>query len=244
MTAGRLIRFALDVDVRSARDGRAALASPEHIAASIRRGEWPSDVEFDRCMRDDVRAVSPNYWSQLAVAARSARWFEQLGVETVVDIGSGAGKFCVATALASRCRFIGLEQRPHLIAASRALAESFGIQDRVHFQHATFGEDPVPAADVYYFYNPFGEHLFPHAERIDSDVELSGELFVALVAAAEDLLRRAPVGTHLLAYNGFGGRVPSSYRPILLDRRLPCLLRMWRKTTHAEVGDGELACAE
>ena len=47
-------------------------------------------------------------------------------VQSVVDIGSGAGKFCVAAALGSGCRFTGLEQRPRLVAAARTLAAYTG----------------------------------------------------------------------------------------------------------------------
>lgn len=188
--------------------------------------------------------MSTSYWSQLAVAACAARWLDQLGVETVVDVGSGAGKFCVATALATRCRFVGVEQRARFVTAANALAAAFGVADRVRFEHGAFGEDPVPRADLYYFYNPFGENLFPYEDRLDLEVELSSSQYVACVAAAEDMLRRAPIGTYLLTYNGFGGRVPASYSPILRERRLPCVLRMWRKTSELEHGEGELACAE
>lgn len=219
-------------------------SAPEHIAAGIRRGRWPTDEEFDRCLDGELQVMSACYWSQLAVAARAARWLRQLGVETVVDIGSGAGKFCVAAALATRCRFVGVEQRTRFVTAANALAAAFGVADRVRFERGTFGEDPVPVADLYYFYNPFGENLFPFEDRLDLEVELSSSRYIACVAAAEDLLRRAPVGTYLLTYNGFGGRVPASYAPIQGERRLPCLLRMWRKTSEVEHGEGELACAE
>lgn len=221
-----------------------AATRPEHIAAAIRRGRWPSDDDFDRYLDDELQVMSPSYWSQLVVAACAARWLSQVGAETVVDIGAGAGKFCVATALATRCRFIGLEQRARMVSAASALARCFGVDDRVRFEHATFGEDPVPQADVYYFYNPFGENLFPYEDRLDLEVELSRHRYVACVAAAEDLLRSAPLGTYVLTYNGFGGRVPASYVPVESERRLPCVLRMWRKTAALEHGEGELACSE
>jgi hypothetical protein len=219
-------------------------SAPERIAAEIRRGRWPTDEEFDCCLQRELQEISVYYWSQLAVAACAARWLKQLGVETVVDIGSGAGKFCVAAALATRCRFVGVEQRTRLVLAADALAAAFGVSDRVRFERGTFGEDPTPTADVYYFYNPFGENLFPYEDRLDLEVELSSDRYVEHVSAAEELLRRAPVGTYLLTYNGFGGRVPTSYAPIMGERRLPCVLRMWQKTSELEHGIGELACAE
>lgn len=219
-------------------------SAQEQLAAAIRSGRWPSDDEFDRCLDGELQVMSSCYWSQLAVAACAARWLRQLGVNTVVDVGSGAGKFCVAAALATRCRFIGIEQRWRLVAAADELARSFGVADRVRFEHCMFGEAPVPTADAYYFYNPFGENLLPYEDRLDVEVELSSERYVASVAAAEDLLRRAPIGTYLLTYNGFGGRVPTSYAPIKGERRLPCLLRMWRKTAEIDDGEGELVGTE
>lgn len=224
--------------------GALITSTPERIAAEIRSGRWPDDEEFDRCLQPDLQAMSVYYWSQLAVAACAARWLKRLGVETVVDIGSGVGKFCVAAALATRCRFVGVEQRTRLVLAADALAAAFDVSDRVRFERGTFGADAVPAADVYYFYNPFGENLFPYEDRLDLEVELNSYRYVECVSAAEALLRRAPVGTYLLTYNGFGGRVPTSYAPIMGERRLPCVLRMWRKTSELEQGAGELVCAE
>jgi len=224
-------------------EGALIKSDPAQIAAAIRRGRWPTDDEFDRCLDGALQVLSPYHWSQLVVVECAARWIRRLGVESVADIGSGAGKFCVVAALATRCRFVGVEQRANLVAAANGLAAAFGVADRVRFERMTFGEEPVPVADLYYFYNPFGENLFPYEDRIDLEIELSNSRYVACVSAAEGLLRSAPIGTYLLTYNGFGGRVPPSYAPIMGERRLPCVLRLWRKTSELEQGLGELACA-
>lgn len=216
-------------------------STPESLAAAIRSGQWPSDIEFDRFMARDLRSVSSRYWSQLAVAARAASWFDELGIETVVDIGSGAGKFCVASALAGRCTFLGLEHRHRLVTAARELAAAFGVGERVRFEHAEFGEVAAPQADAYYLYNPFGENLFGHDDCLDEEVALSTARFVRDTVAVEGLLRAAPVGTHVLTYNGFGGRVPANYSVVCTDRHLPCVLRMWRKDTSVDLGEGPFA---
>ena len=49
------------------------------------------------------------------------------------------------------------------------------------------------------------------------------------IAATEALLADAAHGTYVLVYNGFGGRVPSSYEPIRIDYDLPNVLRLWVK---------------
>jgi len=165
----------------------------------------------------------------MAVAVRAAQWLAELGVRRVFDVGSGAGKFCVAAALASDAYFVGVEQRARLVDAARELAQVFGVSDRVKFVHALFDSSPSPDTDAYYFYNSFGENLFEVENRLDEDVELGAARYRDDVVAAECMLREAPVGTHLLTYNGFGGMVPDSYSEVRVDRELPCVLRMWRK---------------
>ncbi|HEX7669859.1 MAG TPA: hypothetical protein VF395_09760, partial [Polyangiaceae bacterium] len=173
--------------------------------------------------------VSNQFWTPLAVATRVAAWLDEFNVETVVDIGSGAGKFCVATALAGRCSFVGLEQRPRLVRAARHLARLFRIEERVHFLHGTLGDDALPVADAYYLYNPFGENLFGLGDHLDEEVELGSERYSRDVTAVETLLGEARVGTFVFTYNGFGGRLPESYEEVRVDRELPNVLRLSRK---------------
>src|SRR5262249_5261941 len=65
------------------------------LAQEIQRGGEPDDELFDRFLPFRLRVMSRMFWTPLAVAARAAAWFAESGVVTVVDIGSGAGKFCV-----------------------------------------------------------------------------------------------------------------------------------------------------
>lgn len=204
--------------------------SPDAIAKAMRTGAPPPDAAFDRHMPASTRSASGKYWTQLVVAHRAAQWFDELRVGSVVDVGSGAGKFCVAAALAGSSRFTGLEHRPHLVAAARELARTFGVEDRVSFVDDVLGEGPVPAADAYYLYNPFGENLFWKGERLDDEVELSEQRFARDVAAAEQLFESAPIGTLVLTYNGFGGRMPLDYEQARVDRTMPNMLRLWCKT--------------
>jgi predicted RNA methylase len=209
--------------------GPASRFAPERVAELLRTGSCPADSAFDRFLPDELRVVSGQYWTPLVVAKRAAEWFDELNVRTVVDIGSGAGKFCVTAALVGRCRFTGLEQRPRLVAAARTLARLFEVDDRVGFVEGALGTLATPVADAYYLYNPFGEYLFGSSEHLDRDVERSDERYARDVAAVQDLLHRARFGTCVLTYNGFGGRVPSSYRQIRVDNKLPNALRLWRK---------------
>jgi len=172
----------------------------EQIAETLRIGEsaatgatgaYPPDPVFDRFLPEDLRVVSGEYWTPLEVVGRAAGWFEELQIGTVVDIGSGAGKFCVAAALAGHCRFVGVEHRPRLVATARALAQLFKVDDRVHFVEGALGQVPVPPAEACYLYNPFEENLFPVDERMDRSVDLGAARHTRDIAIVEQLLQRA-----------------------------------------------------
>jgi predicted RNA methylase len=201
----------------------------ERVAAAIRAGICPNERSFDRFLPYELRLVSHQHWTPLVVALRAAEWLDAAGAKTVVDIGSGAGKFCVAAALRGRCAFTGIEQRPRLVQAAGALARLFGVHDRVRFVQGSVSECPLPEADAYYLYNPFGENLFGSDEHLDEDVELSVARYRRDVALVEAFFANARLGTYVIKYNGFGGRMPSGYQRVRVDRETPSVLRMWRK---------------
>jgi len=219
-------------------DGLSSGRPHRYLAELLRSGTCPSDRAFDRHLPRALRTASSSYWTPLGVAAKAAAWLDEFGVRTVVDIGSGAGKFCVASALAGHCEFVGLEQRSHLVGTARELAKSFECDDRVSFHHFEFGTAPAPRADAYYLYNPFGENLFCYQDHLDDYVELSEFRYARDVAAARALLESAPIGTYILTYNGFGASVPTSYLEVRCSREFPSVLRLWRKVNdESRIGD-------
>jgi SAM-dependent methyltransferase len=210
----------------------ADLHEPSRIGAAIRAGQIPADRAFDYFLPHRLRAASAQHWTPLRVAARAAQWLAEVGVRSVLDVGSGAGKFCVAAALAgSTATFVGIEQRSRLIDSARALAHVFGVGDRVSFVNARLGEGPLPVADAYYLYNPFGENVLSPEDHLDADVELSDDRYLSDIALFEGMLERTAVGTYLITYNGFGGHVPAGFREVRIDSPAGCsVLRMWCKT--------------
>jgi predicted RNA methylase len=210
-------------------DALAVRFALQQVAKALRTGRCPADRAFDRFLPDEMRVMSGHYWTPLVVAKRVAEWLDDLNVRTVVDIGSGAGKFCIAAALAGHCHFTGLEQRARLVASARTLAHLFGVDDRVSFVEGAFGAIATPVADAYYLYNPFGEYRVVSQDHLDKDVELRDKRYARDVSAVEHLLQRARFGTCVLTYNGFGGQVPASYQQLRVDRAMPNELRLWRK---------------
>lgn len=205
-------------------------ASAREIADALRSGDCDSDRDFDRFLPSRLRVVSARYWTPLRVAARAATWLDELNIRSLVDVGSGAGKFCVATALMSRCNFLGIEHRRNLVATARKLAEVFGVQARVSFIEETFGDAPLPDAECYYFYNPFLEAMLEPDAWLDDHVEHSECRYDRELLAVEHWLSQAPVGTYALTYNGLGTELPRAYRELRTDQSFPCNLRLYRKT--------------
>lgn len=190
---------------------------------------WAPDSAFDRFLPDDLRVRSALHWTPQDVAVRAATWVDDLGIGTVVDIGSGVGKFCIAAALSGKATYVGIEQRVRLVNESRRLVERFGLEARVRFIHGTLGSTYLPSAEAYYMYNPFGENLFGAEGQIDGDVELSEDRYQRDVRAAERMLAEVPRGTFLITYNGFGGQVPPTFRRVRVARDLPNVLLVWEK---------------
>lgn len=187
------------------------------------------DASFDRFLPPDLRSVSSRYWTPLRAVARATQWLTELGVHSVVDIGSGVGKFCVAGALGTHCTFTGIEHRPRLASVARSIAGLFNLEERVHFVTGVFGETQTPAADCYYLFNPFGENLFDPDERLNEDADLSHARYLDDIGRVERLLGSVPFGTYVITYNGFGGTLPDDFEEVRIDVELPCVLRMARR---------------
>ncbi|HVY29883.1 MAG TPA: hypothetical protein VHB79_25160 [Polyangiaceae bacterium] len=200
------------------------------IVEMLCKSEEPlGDQQFDRLLPMRLRAASARFWTPLPVIQRASEWLAELGVGTVVDVGSGAGKFCIVGALLTSCRFIGVEQRPKLCVVARNLTRFFRVDDRVSIIEGRFGMVETPLADCYYFYNPFEENLFPRQEALDDDAVLSKERFRSDLRAFHSLVASMPIGTYVISYNGIGGRLPECLDEIWADRDLPATLRLLQK---------------
>jgi methyltransferase family protein len=214
-----------------ARTENAALeeATPQQIAAAIRTGRVPADRLFDRHLPEHLRSASSDFWTPLEVALTVASWLGEVGARTVLDVGAGVGKFCVAASLVTDCAYFGIEHRPRLVEAARELARRFDVEARIAFIEGEFGDAIVARADAVYLYNPFGENLRPYDDWLDDTVALGHARFRHDVALVERFLDLLPVGTHVVTYNGFGGRMPEAFVEVRADQTFANVLRMWRK---------------
>jgi SAM-dependent methyltransferase len=200
------------------------------IARAIRAGMNLPDTLFDAVLEHEHRSRSTMFWTPVAVACEAARWLTHFGARSVLDVGSGVGKFAVLAALAqSQLTVIGVEHRASLVRAARTLAQQFLLDGRVRFIEGEYASAALPHCDALYLFNPFGENLFDDGEQLDDSVARSFDRFREDSRAVTEQLKRAPIGALLCTYNGFGGKLPQSFELLRHSDEYRCPLRLWRK---------------
>lgn len=210
-----------------------ALGPHTHLRDALASGFDVSDAEFDRLLPPRARAVSATHWTRVYVVARAVRWLREAGVRSVLDVGSGCGKFCLVGALiAPEIHFHGVEHRRALVDVSRELVQELRLDGRVTIHHADVCAFTPPTVDAFYLYNPFEENVLPSRDRIDDSVPMSSERYLRGVTAVEALLASSRAGTVVLTNNGFGGVVPATFREVSAPA-VHSTMRMWLKAERA-----------
>lgn len=204
-----------------------------HAALTI---DNATDAQLDALLPRAVRRVSGIYWTPVRVARRAAQIFDDLAVTRVLDVGSGPGKFCViAGARAPRIAFVGIEHRPHLVAAAQSLAASVGSTN-VTFMLGDATCLPSTGFDAFYIFNSFAENGFSSEDQFDQTVELSHVRRVDDVMRVERWLATRKAGTVILTYHGLGGPIPGSYKCVHVEPAGSAWLRAWRKDRACATG--------
>ena len=216
----------------------AVLPQNHDVPRALRSGQRVRDAVFDLVYPEDVRRVSARFWTPVEVASTAGRWLSALGARSVLDVGSGAGKFCIVANLTSGCTVTGVEQRAHLIDTAQNAAAAYGA--RAAYRHATIESvDPGPF-DAFYLFNPFGENLYHPAQQLDAEPELSALRYMNDLSIMEHWLDCAPLHTCFVTYHGFGGRIPGSYAMLRSQAKGCDHLRLWRKMQPGRASDFRL----
>lgn len=166
------------------------------------------DEKWDRVYPPRIRRLSSLFWTPVAVAAEAARLLVMEPRTRVLDVGCGAGKFClVAASLTDGC-FTGVEQRGELVSAAETASARLGVRG-VEFVHANITSVPFSGFDAFYIFNPFDEHLRGH--KLDAAVEFSPALFKRYTSYVSDQLGARPLGTRVVTYMGYAADIPGCY---------------------------------
>ena len=197
------------------------------IGRSLRCGTLVADRVFDEVFPATQRARSSLYWTPVEVAVRAANLLVDRAGATIVDIGSGVGKFCIVAGAVANANVHGIEHRPHLVEIARRAAEKIGVT--ATFDSGSIADQDASKIDGFYLFNPFAENLCSASERLDSTVELSAKRFTRDVDATELLLSKARVGARVVTYCGFGGEVPEGFVRVMAERCGGGRLELWVK---------------
>src|SRR4051812_41417272 len=86
------------------------------------------DEDFDAIYPFEIRALSERHWTSVFVAKTASDFLCNQGPVKVLDIGSGAGKFCfVSAALHPSSQFHGVDIRENFIQLSNDLKEKYNV---------------------------------------------------------------------------------------------------------------------
>lgn len=187
-----------------------------------------SDSEFDAIYDEKTRELSPQHWTPVRVAARAARLLTQAGASRILDVGSGAGKFCIVGALSTDAHFLGVERREHLVHIASTAATRLGAT-RATFVQADVATFSFEGFDGVYLYNPFHEQVSPFLMHIDTTLERSEDVYWHFVQRTTEKLAAMAAPVAVVTFNGFGGPMPPGYT-FLGDEPAGCdRLELWLK---------------
>lgn len=206
------------------------MADPELrlVFRELGREGFLDDAFFDRIYPEWAASLSRIHWTPIPVIRRATELLVAGRPEArVLDVGSGAGKFCLAGSILCSARFTGIEHRPRLHELSRRLVAHYRIP-RVRFVLGELCELDWRDFDAVYLYNPFQEYKTPH-QRIDSEIELRRGDFDRYVSAVQERLRQMPAGARVVTYHGFGGAMPRGYRRLAGEFCFRGPLECWEK---------------
>jgi hypothetical protein len=188
-----------------------------------------ADETFDSVYPDWVTCHSARHWTPVEVARRAAELLAASAQARVLDVGSGAGKFCIVGALATDGWFCGVERRGHLVEVAREAAKHYGVQHRTRFVHADISAIDWREFNAFYLFNPFTESVGGLFGAIDQTIDLSPEIRARHVRFTKSQLTAAPVGTRVVTYHGFGAALPPGYLRVCHEPRGTDFVELWVK---------------
>lgn len=185
-----------------------------------------SDDLFNSLYPEHIREVAQRHWTPMEVARKASDFLSTNKGARILDIGSGAGKFCLIAAHSHRdIYFTGVEQRAYLVELCNDLKEQLHLTN-VAFINQNIRETDLSEFDHFYFYNSFYENI-PGTQKIDYEVEYSERLYDYYNQVLYKKLNETPVGTRLVTYHSLEKEIPPGFMVVNADYYN--LLKFWQK---------------
>jgi hypothetical protein len=188
-----------------------------------------TDEQFNTIYPTGIKRLSEKHWTPVSVA-KSASEFLVTGSGTrVLDIGSGAGKFCMVGAVHTDGFFTGIEQRAELVTLTQSLSRKYSL-DNVEFIHANITAINFGQYQAFYFYNSFYENI-DFGNKIDDSVLLNAGYYKAYTNYTRDQLALLPEGTRVATYWAADKFIPPGFK--LVDALYDEHLKLYIRQPHA-----------
>jgi len=202
--------------------------SMAEVSQALRARTKIGDDLFDAFYSPEMRRLSSRHWTPVEVALRASELLATTPGMKVLDVGSGAGKFCLIGALSTDANYIGVEQRLHLVEEARSLKTSLGAERAQFMTGDAFNLD-WRDFDAFYLFNPFHEHVLDETASIDRSISIGLRHHIYSVWLAQAQLSRANLGARVVTYHGFGGLMPRCYRKVTKEACGTDVVELWVK---------------
>ncbi|TGL37239.1 methyltransferase [Leptospira perdikensis] len=180
-------------------------------------GDPMTDVVWDSYLPKNFQTLSPFQWTPVSVIERTWAYLQVDQAKSIVDLGSGVGKFCIYLSLLSKdtIRIIGLEDREDLVSVSES-QKILWDRNQVEFQRFDFLKNFPSGHSHYYCFNPLYETM-KGKHSIDQQKEKSASRFLKdLQILKQNLLLLKPK-SKLITFHGFGGNYLPGFKTVLKE---------------------------
>ena len=172
-----------------------------------------------------MRKMSDTHWTPVDIAKKAVKFLSENGGNTILDLGSGSGKFCLVAALNSEVNIVGVEQRENLVQLSRKIAKSLAIEN-LQFIHADLIDMDFNDFHSFYFFNAFEEFINPK-DKLDNHQELDELAHRNYIQLIRKKFESTPKNTRIVTYCGECEEIPTSFRLVKAENKGK--LKFWEK---------------
>ena len=194
----------------------------EHLKAAVEI----KDEDFDAIYPEYLLPMAAFHFTPIEVAKTSAEFLVNQPGTKVMDIGAGAGKFCMLGSIYTQGHFTGIEQSSELCKLSIRLSRQYQLSN-LDFICCNITEVFFKSYDAFYFFNAFYENI-DQSDRLDTSIEPDRRLYEKYSAYVREELDSLPIGTRLATYFSYLEEIPESYE--IVSKGFEDKLLMWQKT--------------
>lgn len=184
-----------------------------------------SDEQIESLYPIKMRKLSNTHWTPVDVAKKAIQFLTEGGRKTVLDLGSGSGKFCIVAAASSDAEIVGVEQRENLVQLSRKIAKNLNLEN-LKFIHGDLIEIEFKEHNSFYFFNAF-EELINSKDKLDKSQLLDKTAHQGYIKLIREKFDQCIKGTRVVTYCGDCEEIPDSFE--LLKNTNKGKLKFWKK---------------